>query len=243
MPALRAVLFCAFAALVLLLSLPVTLAVWALSWPLDRNRMAPSRALRALGELIVVAFPFWRVDVEGSLPAPPATFVVVPNHRSAADALAIARLPREMKWIGKAEAFRIPWLGWAFRVAGHVSVDRDDRASGSAALARLRRYLDAGVAVGLFAEGTRSRDGTLRPFRAGPFKLAVDAGVPIVPVAISGAGEALPPGGVRVRATRIRVRILPAIPTAGCSVADVDRLREETRARIAEALARSETSA
>ena len=234
--ALVTVLFFAFAALVLSLSLPVTLLA-ALLWPVDRHRMAASRALRALGELLVSVFPFWRVTIEGSLPAPPATFVVVPNHRSAVDALAVARLPREMKWIGKEEAFRIPWLGWAFHVAGHVPVDRNDWTSGSAALARLRRYLDAGIPVGLFAEGTRSRDGTLRPFRAGPFKLAIDAGVPIVPVAILGAGEAMPPGGARIRPAEVRVRILPPIPTAGLRIDDVDRLRDEARDRIAAALA------
>jgi 1-acyl-sn-glycerol-3-phosphate acyltransferase len=234
--ALHTALFYGFAAFVLVLSLPVTLVVRVLTWPFDRHRMATSRALRALGELIVSTFPFWRVRVEGALPPPPATFVVVPNHCSAVDALAIAKLPREMKWLGKEEAFRIPWLGWAFRLAGYVPVDRGDKVSGSAALARLRRYLADGVPVGLFAEGTRSRDGTLRPFRPGPFKLAIDAGVPVVPVAITGAGEAMPPDGIRIHPSDMRVRILPSIPTTGLSAEDVDRLREEVRARIAEAL-------
>jgi 1-acyl-sn-glycerol-3-phosphate acyltransferase len=237
--ALGTALFLVFAALVLALTLPLTLAVRVVTWPFDRHRMAASRALRGLGELLVSVFPFWRVTVEGALPAPPATFVVVPNHRSAVDALAIAKLPREMKWLGKEEAFRIPWLGWAFLLAGYVPVDRADRLSGSAALARLRGYLAAGIPVGLFAEGTRSRDGTLRPFRAGPFKLAIDAGVPIVPVAISGAGEAMPPGGLRVHPSDVRVRILAPLPTAGLSARDVDGLREETRSRIAAALGAS----
>jgi 1-acyl-sn-glycerol-3-phosphate acyltransferase len=142
-----------------------------------------------------------------------------------------------MKWIGKEEAFRIPWLGWAFHVAGYVPVVRGDRGSGAKALSRLRAYLDAGIPVGLFAEGTRSRDGTLKPFRPGPFKLAVDKGVPIVPVAIAGAGEAMKPDQAWIRPSRIRVRILPSIPTAGY---DVDALREETRRRLAEALAEME---
>jgi 1-acyl-sn-glycerol-3-phosphate acyltransferase len=234
------VLFTVFALAVLSLTLPLTALVRLVTLPFDRHGMAASRALRLLGELLVTAFPFWRVSVEGALPSPPATFVVVPNHRSNVDALAVARLPREMKWIGKVEAFRIPWLGWAFHVAGHVPVDRGDRDSGSAALARLRRYLDAGIPVGLFAEGTRSRDGTLRPFRAGPFKLAIDAGVPIVPVAITGAGEAMAPDGARIRPSRVRVRILSPLPTAGLAAADVDRLREEARGRIADALAAME---
>jgi 1-acyl-sn-glycerol-3-phosphate acyltransferase len=210
--------------------------VWLVTWPFDRHRLAASRVLRSLGELLVSAFPFWRVKVEGTLPAPPATFVVVPNHRSMVDALAIARLPREMKWLGKEEAFRIPWLGWAFHLAGFVPVDRGDKASGAAALARLRAYLDAGIPVGLFAEGTRSRDGSLRAFRPGPFKLAIDAGVPVVPVAILGAGEAMPPEGVRIHRSDMRVRILPPLPTTGLTATDVDRLREEVRERIAAAL-------
>ena len=238
MTALRAaaaLAFYAFAASVILLALPVSLLVRAVTFPFDPHRMATSRALRFLGELLVLP-PFWRVTVEGRLPDPPATFVVVPNHRSNVDALAIARLPREMKWIGKAEVFKVPWLGWAFRIAGYVPVVRGDKESGSLALARLRRYLEAGIPVGLFAEGTRSRDGTLSPFRPGPFKLAIDAGVPIVPVAITGAGEAMRPGHAWIRPARIRVRILPPIPTKGLASGDVDRLREETRARIAAAL-------
>ena len=242
MTALRvvaALLFYVFAASVILLTFPLALAVRALTFPFDRHRMATSRALRALGELLVLP-PFWRATVEGKLPEPPATFVVVPNHRSAVDALAIACLPREMKWIGKEEAFRIPWLGWAFRVAGYVPVVRGDKGSGAVALARLRCYLDAGIPVGLFAEGTRSRDGTLRAFRPGPFKLAIDAGVPIVPVAITGAGEAMPPDQAWIRPSRIRVRILPAIQTTGLGGGDVEWLREETRARIAAALEEAE---
>jgi 1-acyl-sn-glycerol-3-phosphate acyltransferase len=230
-------LFFVFALLVLSLTLPVTALVRLVTLPLDRHGLRASRALRLLGEILVTAFPFWRVSVEGTLPAPPATFVLVPNHCSMVDALAVARLPREMKWIGKQEAFRIPWVGWALRIAGHVPVDRGDRESGSAALATLRRYLEAGIPVGLFAEGTRSRDGTLRPFRAGPFKLAIEAGVPIVPVAITGAGEAMPPDTAWIRPSDVRVRILTPIATVGLGVADVDRLREETRTRIAEALA------
>lgn len=241
--AITTALFFGFAALVLTLTFPVALGVWLATWPFDRHRMAVSRSLRALGEVIVSAFPFWRVTVQGALPAPPATFVVVPNHQSMVDALAVACLPREMKWIGKEEVFRIPWLGWAFTLAGHVPVDRTDRVSGSAALARLRRYLDAGIPVGLFAEGTRSRDGTLRAFRAGPFKLAIDAGVPIVPVAIRGAGAAMPAGGLRIRRSEVQVRILPALPTTGLSALDVDRLREATRQAIAAALGAADGAA
>jgi 1-acyl-sn-glycerol-3-phosphate acyltransferase len=232
---LGALLFYAVAAAVIALSLPLTVLVRLATLPFDPLRKAPSATLRGLGRLLVHSLPFWRVKLEGSFPA--GTFVVVPNHQSMADALAVACLPGEVKWMGKESAFRFPWLGWAFHVAGYVPVLRGDRQSGSAALARMRRYLDAGLAVGLFPEGTRTRDGALQPFRAGPFKLAIDAGVPVVPVVIDGAWRAMPADQPWIRPARIRVTILPPIPTAGLRVEDLDRLREETRQRIAAALA------
>ncbi len=224
------------AAAVLATSFPLALAVFAATAPFDPDRMAVSEALRRLGTVFIRTSPLWRVELEGALPPPPATFVVVPNHRSLVDALAVAFLPRNMKWIGKRSVFAVPWLGWAFRLAGYVPVRRGDRASGRRALARMRRYLDRGIPVGLFAEGTRSRGGELRPFKAGPFKLAIEAGVPIVPVAIEGAGRALPPDRLAVHRARIRVRILAPIPTRGLAVGDVDRLRAAVRAALAGAL-------
>ncbi|HET9555373.1 MAG TPA: lysophospholipid acyltransferase family protein [Anaeromyxobacteraceae bacterium] len=225
---------------VLALSFPVALVTWAVTASFDPDRTAVSRSMAALGRLIVRASPLWRVTVEGALPPPPAPFVAVPNHRSMVDALAVAWLPRDLKWIGKREVFRLPWLGWAFRLAGYVPVLRGDRESGAAALGRLRGYLARGLPVGLFPEGTRSREGELRPFKAGPFKLAIEAGAPIVPVAIAGAGAAMPPDTAWLRPSHIRVRILPAVPTAGLTAGDVDRLRGEVRARIEAALAEME---
>ncbi len=91
--------------------------------------------------------------------------------------------------------------------------------------------------MGAFPEGTRSRDGAVLPFRTGPFKLAAEAGVPVVPVAIAGAGRALARGGLAARAAEIRMRILPPVAAAGRSPADVEALREEARRRVAEAVA------
>ncbi|BDG01068.1 lysophospholipid acyltransferase family protein [Anaeromyxobacter oryzae] len=228
------------AASILFLAFPVALAVFVVTWPFDRHRLATSRAVRLLGEILLRAAPLWSVEIEGAYPPQPGAFVVVPNHQSMIDALAVACLPREAKWMGKASVFRFPWIGWAFHLCGHVPVLRGDRESGAAARARVRRYVEAGIPVGLFAEGTRSRDGTLRPFRAGPFKTAIETAVPIVPVAISGAGRAMAPDQPLLQPARIRVRILPAIPTTGRRLEDVDALREETRRAIAGALGEME---
>ncbi|ACG73028.1 1-acylglycerol-3-phosphate O-acyltransferase [Anaeromyxobacter sp. K] len=233
----------ALAGAVVAVSFPLALVLFLLTAPFDRRRMAVSELLRWLGEVLLRHAPLWPARIEGSLPPPPATFVVVPNHQSIVDAIAVACLPRNMKWLGKVEAFRLPWLGWAFHLAGYVPVKRGDRASGAAALGAMRRWLEAGVPVGLFAEGHRTRDGLLQPFHAGPFRLAVDLGVPIVPVAISGAWRAMPPDRAAIRPSTIQVRILPPVPTVGRTPADVDALREEVRGRIAAALAELEAPA
>lgn len=223
-------------ALVIGLTFPVALLLWLLTFPFDRHRMIVSWSLVYLGRALIRAYPLWRVTVEGTLPAPPNTYVAVPNHQSLVDALAVACLPANLKWIGKRSAFQLPWLGWAFSLAGYVPVLRGEKADGRRALARLRRYLADGVAVGLFAEGTRSRDGQLKDFKAGPFKLAIEAGVPVIPIAISGAGAAMPADQAWIRPSRITVRILEPIPTQGMSVEDVEQLRATVRQRLMEAV-------
>ena len=236
MRALVATVSYALGALVILLSFPLALLLRLLTFPFDRHRMLVSWSLVWLGRAMIRVYPLWDVRVEGTLPAPPQTYVVVPNHQSLVDALAVACLPANLKWIGKRSAFQLPWLGWAFSLAGYVPVVRSDRADGRRALARLRRYLAEGVPVGLFAEGTRSRNGQLKDFKAGPFKLAIEAGVPVIPVAISGAGAAMPADQPWIRPSRITVRILEPIPTRGLTAEDVEPLRATVRQRLLDAV-------
>ncbi len=236
MRALIATVSYALGALVILLSFPLALLLRLLTFPFDRHRMLVSWSLVWLGRAMIRVYPLWDVRVEGTLPAPPQTYVVVPNHQSLVDALAVACLPANLKWIGKRSAFQLPWLGWAFSLAGYVPVLRSDRADGRRALARLRRYLAEGVPVGLFAEGTRSRNGQLKDFKAGPFKLAIEAGVPVIPVAISGAGAAMPADQPWIRPSRITVRILEPIPTRGLTAEDVEPLRATVRQRLLDAV-------
>lgn len=209
-------------------AVPVVGLVWLATAAFDRDRIAAGWLLRRFGSALCRIFPFWHVRVEGTLPEGP--FVLAPNHRSWLDIFVLSRLPREMKWVTKAEIFSVPWSGWLFRMSADIPVRRGDTDSGSEALARARTYLEHGVPVVFFPEGTRSRDGKLRPFKAGAFDTAARAGVPVVPVAITGTDEGMPAGTLWIRPARIVVRILP--PLRG----DATALREETRAKIAAAL-------
>jgi 1-acyl-sn-glycerol-3-phosphate acyltransferase len=214
------------------LALPVQAVLLAVTFPFDRNRAVAGRFLRFVGVGLSLCFPPWRVRVEGRWPGA-GPYVVVANHQSILDILLLSRLPREMKWVAKDSLFRIPWAGWMLRMAGDIPVRRGDAESGGEAMARARRYLARGMNVMIFPEGTRSTTAALLPFKAGAFRLAVEAGVPVLPVAVSGTGAGMPKGGPWVNPCRAVARILEPIPTADL---DAGRVRDLARTRIAAAV-------
>jgi 1-acyl-sn-glycerol-3-phosphate acyltransferase len=217
----------------IVLGLPIQALLLALTFPFDRNRVVAGRFLRFIGNGISRCFPPWRLQVEGKWPEGRRAYVVVANHQSILDILMLTRLPREMKWVGKEELFRIPWAGWMMRMAGDISIRRGDPESGGEALAKAKEYLARGMSVMIFPEGTRSAKGTLLPFKSGAFRLAIDAQVPVLPIAVHGTAQGMPKGGPWVRPCRAFARILPPVETAGRGIDEAVRLRDEVRRKIA----------
>jgi len=206
----------------------------ALTWPFDRNRRLAGRFLRVVGALPTYAYLPWHVRIEGR-PPKGCAYVAVSNHQSFLDIFVLSRLPREMKWLAKKELFRIPWFGWMFALAGDIAVQRGDRESGGEALTRARRYLDTGMPVMIFPEGTRSRDGKMLPFKPGAFRLAVEAQVPVLPIAVCGSADGMPKGSPWIRPTLVLVRVLEPVETKGLTGGDVVRLSATVRERIGSA--------
>jgi 1-acyl-sn-glycerol-3-phosphate acyltransferase len=166
---------------------------------------------------------------------PRRPYVVVSNHESFADILLISHLPWEMKWLSKAELFRVPVLGWLMRLAGDIAVRRGEGRSAVEALQRCREVLKTRVSVMIFPEGTRSMTDDMLPFKDGAFRLAIQAGVPILPLAVTGTGTALRKHDWRFGRSVAEVRVLEPIETTGLTVKDVPQLRERVRQRILEA--------
>lgn len=127
-------------------------------------------------------------------------------------------------------------FGWGLQLAGDIGLDRSDAASALAVMNKARRYLAKGMSVSIFPEGTRSADGKLLPFKPGAFKLAVQAGVPLLPVVVSGAGRGMPKGGAWIHPARLTVRVLDPVRTEGLRAGDVRALREDVRNRMQSAL-------
>lgn len=174
-----------------------------------------------------------RFRVEGLENIPAQACVFACNHTSNADGpVVVLAIPRRVGILIKREVFRIPILGFGMRQAGFVPVDRRAK-EGSVNLDEVAKLLKSGVPLLIFAEGTRSPDGRLRPFKKGAAVMAIHAGAPIVPIAIAGTPRVMPKGDWRVHPGEVTVRFCPAIDASQYTV---DR-RADLVARMAAAVA------
>lgn len=165
--------------------------------------------------------------------APGQPYVYVANHVSFIDIwVLLERLPGSVRFVYKKELGAIPVFGTAMAASGHIAIDRKNRGSAFAAYDVAAGSVRAGTSAMVFAEGTRSRDGRLMPFKKGPFVLAIAAQVPVVPIAILGAFEAMPKGRIAVKPIPVVVRIGEPIPTTGLGYQDRDAISDRCRAAI-----------
>ena len=207
----------------------------------DPTQRVPGRWMRRLGRLTTNLSPLWKFSVVGERPADidRRAYVVVSNHESTADPFLLSFLPWDMRWVGKEELYKNPVVGHLFRWGGDIQLRRGDRASVIDMMRECRVTLAGGVSVMLFPEGTRSPDGRLLPFKPGAFDLAIAAGAPILPIAISGTRDCRPKGSNWFGKARASATILEPIETTGLTAADVPALAERVRGRISEALGKS----
>ncbi|HEV8456314.1 MAG TPA: lysophospholipid acyltransferase family protein [Gemmatimonadales bacterium] len=219
--------------LCILLWFPMLVVVRLFTLPFDRPGYVAGYLFRRIGPVMASLNPLWRFRYSGRMPADPRRpFVVVSNHESFADILLISHLPWEMKWLSKAELFRIPIMGWMMWLAGDIPVKRGFGPSAAEAIERCRRVLSRRVSVMIFPEGTRSRTAELLPFKDGAFRLAIEAGVPILPLAVSGTRTALPKHDWRFGRSVAEVQVLEPVETAGLTLADVPALKARVRDMI-----------
>lgn len=168
---------------------------------------------------------------------PEGNVVFVCNHQSYYDVmLFFAHVRKHTRWVAKRELFKIPVFGQTMRLAGNIPVDRDGSESDKSRLSEAVVAVRERVSVMFFPEGTRNSDGTLKPFKKGAAVFAIQAGVPIVPMAVSGTRLILPKGSLAIRwGHRAALVIGEPIPTQGLKVEDRDAVThrlEETVARL-----------
>jgi 1-acyl-sn-glycerol-3-phosphate acyltransferase len=201
----------------------------------DKRGILPHLVARAWGMSILKASRI-HVKVKGfSNIDPEKPYIFMPNHMSNFDIpVLLAHLKVQFRWLAKAELFRIPLFGYAMKRVGYISIDRSNRKSAYESLAQAAETIRNGRSVLIFPEGTRSRDQSVKTFKKGGFVMAVESGVPIVPVIIHGTWRIMSKNKLMIRPGNVVMEIMKPIETKDYSRATKDELLEKVRSVIVE---------
>ena len=199
-----------------------------LSSLVDRTGDLGHRCARLWAQWILKATGV-RVEVSGVETLDPGrSYVLAANHQSIYDIpILFASLPLQLRIVAKASLGRVPFLGWHLQRTGHLLVDRTN--PGAGIVAKMRRLVSESHSLIVFPEGTRSVDGAVARFKKGPFFVAVDSQLPIVPVSISGSRHVMRKGRLTVSPGIVRLTIHASVPTAGVGRGEIRGFAERTR--------------
>lgn len=175
-----------------------------------------------------------RVHGLGKLTGEPHIFAS--NHVSWFDVPALAKILPRYKFVAKAELFKVPIFGSGMRSVGMIEIQRDNRKAAFGAYDMAAEKIRAGSSVVVFPEGTRGHAYPLRPFKKGPFVLAIAAGVPIVPIIVHGTIEIMSKGSLWVHPGTIDVHLLEPVGTTGVDYDHREALMQTVRTRMANAM-------
>jgi 1-acyl-sn-glycerol-3-phosphate acyltransferase len=195
----------------------IALIIWLCTAAFDPARRANHQFSCAWGYAYVRLFPGWTTRVTGRHHIEHGkAYVLVANHASMADIVLAFGLFRQFKWLSKASVFRLPFLGWNMKLCRYVPLARGDKESIAKAMTECGSWLKRGISILMFPEGTRTRDGELRPFKHGAFTLALENGVPVVPMAVHGTFDLVPKDRAQLAPqANLHLEVLPPVSPEG----------------------------
>ena len=217
----------------------LSVVAFVVTIPFDKQRKVVHELSRALVYMFIMVPPLWKRRVEGlENIEKDKPYVVVINHQSMVDIMMLYLVPMTFRWVSKREVYRIPFIGRFLMLHGDITIDRKQ---GSKAMRKVmeqgKMWLDRGVSVAMFPEGTRSKDGDIHRFKAGAFALAKDAGVAILPVIMDGSSTLIKPSKMMNWRNEFIIKVLPAISAEQVAATEQSELMEQTQATMIEALA------
>ncbi len=223
---------------------PFFLLVWVLTFWWDRRRVATHMMGTFWAWHYQSLIPFWRLHLEGRKKIPwKRPVVMVANHRSLVDILALYKIRRPFKWTSKDENFKLPFIGMVLSLTNSIRIKRESLRSGAQFLSQAETEISKGSSVMLFPEGTRSKTKEMRPFKEGAFLLAKKMKCGVIPIVHTGSEKTFDRGSWVLKGKApIYIRILDEIPVEKVEKLEVKELMMLVREQMEEGIAKLETS-
>jgi 1-acyl-sn-glycerol-3-phosphate acyltransferase len=238
MDILRSIIVWLIGITIILIFFPITLIIWLMVLPFDKNRTVAHWLLVIQSYIISHLVPIWSIRIKGREKAKAGTtYVIISNHQSILDILIINCLRYRFKWISKIEVNGVPILGWYLKMADYITVDRGDKESKQKMILDAYECLKKNISIMIFPEGTRSVDNEISFFKRGAFQLAISTGNPILPVIIDGTGNVLPKHGIIFGGFhKIDIRVLDPVRPESFGTNDCDQLAAKFQEMMKEEL-------
>ena len=206
-------------------------SVSLLSTLIDRRGYTAHRCARMWARLILWTTGV-RVEIKGALPPVGVSYVFASNHQSFYDIPVIfSTLPHQLRIIAKSSLGAFPFLGWHLHLAGHLLVNRDH--PGASVFKKMQRMVSQGASLIIFPEGTRSRDGRVARFKGGVFLLAIESGLPVVPISVAGSRHVMLKGRLMTCPGDVTITVHEPISTSGLTREDARPLAARVQAVVA----------
>jgi len=221
---------------------PFFLLVWISTFWWDKRRVAAHMMGTFWAWHYQSLIPFWKLHLEGRKKIPwKRPVVMVANHRSLIDILALYKLRRPFKWTSKDENFRLPFIGMVLSLTNSIRIKRESLRSGAQFLSQAEEEIEKGSSILLFPEGTRSLTMKMRNFKEGAFILAKKTGCGVIPIVHTGSEKTFDRGSWALKGKApIYIRVLDEIPVTQVERLEVKELMMLTREKMEEGLARLE---
>ena len=233
-------IFVIYTIFVLTLFSLLSLVALFVCYPFDKKRRVVHELSRILSFIWWYLPPTWSRRIEGMENVDrKKPYVIVLNHNSIFDIVSLYFVPLNFRWVSKQEAFKMPFIGPMLWMHGDIAIKRGRATESMAKVLRDgKMWLDRGVSVAIFPEGTRSKDGEIQRFKGGAFALAKEAGVEILPVVLDGTTKILKPKSFWANwRHKLTVKVLPPISAERVAETDASVMAREVQAMMVEALA------
>jgi 1-acyl-sn-glycerol-3-phosphate acyltransferase len=223
---------------------PFFLLVWLLTFWWDKRRLATHMMGTFWAWHYQSLIIFWKLHLQGRKKIPwDRPVVLVANHRSLVDILALYKVRRPFKWVSKAENFKLPFIGMVLSLTNCVRINRESIRSGLQFISQAEKEMKKGSSVMIFPEGTRTKSGEMRAFREGAFLLAKRMRCGIIPVVHTGTEKAFRKGKggwILNGKTTIRIRVLDEIPADTVAGLEMEKLIALVRQSMTEGIIKLE---